>query len=337
MENHVPPPSPGGSAVALAPHEAEAFHEFFRIGVQRDVLLVGEPAEMWSHYVSRSQRKLCTAPTGLCLMCDKSQSDPDVGRRQLDFVFPTFIRAKKEKQFHQRVAVFPRSAGQKVCGLCSGTYRGRLLTVERGKSNRLGIVAAGLPTGFPDYLPPTFCVEPFIRARFALRADPANPPLVLPPIQCEEAERIVERPKPLAINHVDTMSLDEAAKMLPRYREMEMHRLAAMCERVLGLPPGGSPPQIEAVPEVLDVTVKPGPARPMPEPERDDAEEQARLSAARKKPSHELTHEEAVKTDRVLDYVLGGVGLPVPGSGANTLPFPQKTGQASPMRKRGAM
>jgi hypothetical protein len=213
------PPETGGGVGMLTPEEAHALHEFFRVGAQREVLLLGDPEEQRVHHVERRKRKLCTARVGPCALCEAAPFDPDVEPSQLEFVVPAAVRPVREPEFVQRVAVFPRAAGLKLREVCGDAYRGRLLHVVRGASNRLTIrPLGGLPRGFPASLPPAFPVLPFVRARFGLRPDPRVPVVRFGPIRCEAQQPGgAGWPKPLALGWEDSGLTEEDLAKLRAY------------------------------------------------------------------------------------------------------------------------
>lgn len=262
MENSVISPI-AGETPALTPEQAYTFHEFFKVGFHREVLLLGDPAEQWVHHVERRKRKICTSSAGRCALCEAAPFDRDIEPRQLEYVAPAYVRPLKESEFVQRVAVFPRAAGEELGRQCGDDYRGRLLTVVREPSNRLKIKVGGeLPKGIAGALPPAFSMLPFIRARFGLKQDPREPAVFLPPFRCEQVRATVARPKPLALTKEDIGLTVEAKTKLSDYAA----KLQADTPEPVHVPPAPAPSSKTAATQVLGVVVRPADPVPVPVP-----------------------------------------------------------------------
>lgn len=264
-------PIPGGGAAfaapgQLTPKQAGKFFEFFRAGSHREALLLGDLVEQQVHYVkSKGHKVLCAARAGFCELCEKAGESDDVGEQQTEFYAPSFVRPWKEREFHQRVAVFSQAAAEQLMDLIDrdheGVARGCRVDVSRhtrGTSSRFVFrLMDGLPRGFPSLLPVAFDLVPWIRARFGKRQTPDRPLVILPSFKCEVVNDARSgRPKPLELSASDMVAgPDELERMRAK--------LAAAKAMFAGRP---TEPPADDVPATTPADTPP-PRQPAPAPE----------------------------------------------------------------------
>jgi hypothetical protein len=324
MDGSVYSPVSGG-VPSLTPKQAGRYFEFFRAGTHREALLLGDLVEQQVHYVkSEGHKVLCKARGGFCDLCEKAGAGDDVGVQQTEFYGPSFVRAWKEREFHQRVAVFSEAAAEELMNLIDrdheGVARGCRLDVSRhtrGTSSRFVIrIMDGLPRGFPSLLPAAFDLLPWIRARFGKRQTPDRPLVILPSFKCEVVNDARSgRPKPLDLSAEDY-------KPGPEELEKVRAKLAAARAMFAGRPvdlappaPNDNPPPVPAAPAVPEPTPEPEPV-PVPAAARKpkgksvflaDPDELARRKAAKEKARESLAADEAVEFGRVGDFLVAGI------------------------------
>ena len=209
-------PHSGAGGGAFTPAQAKKFFEFFSVGTHREVVLLGDLVEQPVHYVrSKGHKVLCGARVGPCQLCELSAHDGDTSTQQLEYYAPSYIRTWREREFHQRIAVFSEAAGRQLLAvLAGGPHRGRRVEVKRtsqGTSPRFKIEAKdGMPGGFPASLPQSFDMVPFIRARYGRVQTPDRPLVFLPTFKCEPSGTTgPSRPRSLALTP-DDCQLSEA-------------------------------------------------------------------------------------------------------------------------------
>jgi hypothetical protein len=217
----------------------------------------------------------------------------------------------------------------------------------------------GLPKDFPSILPAAFDLVPFIRARYGKRQDPRQPLVFLPPFKCERPTAAFGRPRHVELSVGDFKPTEEAidtmrkAKAFLVDQDANGYATSPTCPPVPSPGPAADPspadppdaaepdeptplespaepvaapaspqPSLGSVDqpaplvESVEVGYTPAPRRERTAEEQAEAQERKRVHA---KPAAELTAQEAVRFDRIADYV-------TEGKRPQTIPFP-KNGQ----------
>lgn len=258
----------------LRPSEVETeFFEFFPKSSRREVLLLGDVVDLLVHYLPGSRRKkLCASEVGPCDLCDLAATSPDVEACQAEYYAPAFVRRPREREFRQRVAVYPAVSAVMLQELFPlGSMRGKRVEVHRKPSRMLEYKAlGGIPRGLPAVLPAAFDVLPFIRARYGLPEEPGRPLVVLAPLRCEPDARPGDRPARLTLNVRDFDDLagkseEELRQYLAKCEERGFHHQAARTRELLAtkfappavtVPPAAVPPAQDRI-RLADLTVRP--------------------------------------------------------------------------------
>jgi hypothetical protein len=343
-------PHPGGGALALTPKQAKGYFEFFSVGTHREVLLLGDLVEQPVHYVrSKGHKVLCASRAGVCELCEKSADTDDVSTQQVEYYAAAYVRPWREREFHQRVAVFSSAAGDEVLKLIpDGTQRGHRLDVERyshGNSGRFRIkLLAGLPGGFPAVLPPAFDLVPWVRARFGKRQDPARPLVFLPSFKVEAVSSgPAGRPRGLGLSAEDCSPTEDVMKKLREFKQTLGAQPTGQGAAAAAVPteppanghgptirevvipgqPDATPPDVRGLGDVggsIDALLKArGQARPAsicPSPQKAiEALERRKAHRQTPVPTEDLTAQEAVESGRIVEFVMGAEPVPA------TVPF----------------
>jgi hypothetical protein len=226
----VPIPSPsgaGGCVSALTPKAAKKFFEFFLKGTRRDAVVLGDPVEVQGHFVRGLNYKvMCSASTGECNLCQQAATSADIAIATPDYMAPGAIALKG--WFVQRVLVFTAAMEEKARELIEDAIRrGHRLNVNRESAQKFALkVASRVPAAMSHEVPPGFDVLPFLRARYGLAQDPANPPVFFRPfpVSLLKATAPGTRPKPVALGASDRHTADEHQKLLAKIEESREQR-----------------------------------------------------------------------------------------------------------------
>ena len=263
-------PHSGAGGGAFTPAQAKKFFEFFSVGTHREVVLLGDMVEQPVHYVrTKGHKVLCGARVGPCALCELAAHDGNTSTQQLEYYVPAYIRTWREREFHQRVAVFSEAAGrQLIAVLDGGPHRGRRVEGKRtsqGTSARFKIEAKdGMPGGFPASLPPAFDLVPFVRARYGLRQSADRPLVFLPTFKCEPSGTTgPSRPRSLALSAEDCKLSDEDLNKFRNYVRGQQ-AAAEQPDPLAAIPPAAAPTpaaeSVEVPPELAAIKVRQGKA-----------------------------------------------------------------------------
>ena len=219
MENaFVCPELAGGT---LTPKQAKKFFEFFSPGTEREVLVLGDLAEQHVHYVrSKGHKVLCGARVGRCDLCEKAGSSDDVSDQQVEYYAASFVQAPKDREMHQRVAVFTAVSGEELLRLVpEGSLRGHRFSVRRESTQKFKLrLLAGPPRGLSNVIPVAFDLLPFVRARFGRPQSADRPFVCLPPLRSKDlVSGPAHRPRPLDVSAEDCTPSPEVLAKLHEY------------------------------------------------------------------------------------------------------------------------
>lgn len=215
------------------------------------------------HYVKPSEAEkankigghleLCTASRGSCHFCRaRLAGEVLIQESQPYHLGPALVRKGDRGKFEQKVVMLTAKMRTELCAHLGETgWRGNRFDLLRSSPQKYKITPAAKSHTQSAKLPAPFAVLPFVRARWELGQDPANPLAFLPSYSFRDLTAgVPERARQLALSASDCQTAEEQAKV----RE----KLAAAKERFGVAKPQPAPapaPADAATPPPVSVTV----------------------------------------------------------------------------------
>lgn len=254
------------------------------------VWMLGDARCVAVHYTPGQRTVPCVAHMGECPYC----SHPLWWKRTEAYA-PVMLEVRKlpNPEWVPLLAIFT-AGGYKQLG--PTPHRGKMFDVSRKNRGERCSQLVVKQLQVSDPLRPSFDIEPLIKRLWwpdAAQGVPVELPASIP-IPPEEVHRPAFEPEPQPV----TLSPEEAARLVPKLEASGFKNLASKVAA--------------EVPPVKPVTPVKEPKTPNAN-QRDGTGEQ--LAELRKKPAEELTADEAVASNRIVDYV--AAGLPA----VDALPF----------------
>lgn len=234
MDRSVHDPDPGSgagafapAAVCLSPEKAEEFFENFRKG-KFTVVMLGDVERQAMHWIKTSERDqekgiyghmdLCTASFGSCHWCRaRLAGNVLIQKPQSYRMGPALVRTGGRGDFEQKVAVFTHGMWEELAELLGPTgWRGHRFDLARRSSQDYTFTLAKRSHTLTQKLPPAFAILPFVRARFELPQNPAEPVVILPAYSNRELTPSRAEPEgspDLALTAADLHTAEEQAKI----------------------------------------------------------------------------------------------------------------------------
>jgi hypothetical protein len=225
---HAPESGAGGGASArplyLPPEKAKKFFEAFKAGTFT-VIPLGDVEAQRMHFVKPSEEEkrnkirghmvLCTASRGSCHHCRaRLAGEVLIQESQPYHLGPAYVRKGDRGDFEQKIPTFTDGMWKELCELLGPTgWRGQRFELRRDSTQKYRITPAGKSHTPSGKLPAPFSILPFIRARFELPQDPADPLVFLPGYSHRDLTAVAPGgPRTLALTATDCQKAEDWAK-----------------------------------------------------------------------------------------------------------------------------